>query len=62
MLSEYDDIIEGLIGRQNVVGQNIEGQNNGGQNVGGQNVGGKIDKPLQLRVLPARRAARQNGL
>jgi hypothetical protein len=32
-----------------------------GQNIGGQN-GGKIDKLLQLRVLPARRAARQNGL
>ena len=48
MLSEYDDI--------------IGGQNIGGQNIGGQNIGGQIDKPLKLRVLPARRAARQNGL
>jgi hypothetical protein len=47
MLSEYDDI--------------IAGQNIGGQNIGGQN-GGKIDKPLQLRELPPRRAAGQNGL
>jgi hypothetical protein len=45
MLSEYDDI--------------IAGQNIGGQNIGGQN-GGKIDKPLQLRELPPRRAAGQN--